>query len=224
MKVEIYSDIACPWCYIGERRFAKALAAFPKAEQVEVVFRPFQLDPTLPHTPAPLREQLKSKFGERTDAMLRQTAATARQEGLAFDWDAAQAVNTLAAHRLLRFAEQASGAEVQRKLADKLFEAYFSKGENVGDAEVLARLASEVGLDRDRVADYLASDEGTREVQDEIERAQRIGVQAVPTFVFDGEYALQGAQPPAAFLEMMAELYQPEPADADACADGSCAV
>ena len=230
MNVEIYSDVACPWCYIGERRFARALSAFPQADQVEVVFRPYQLDPSLPSAPRPLKEQLKEKFGPRLEATLRRTAATAAQEGLDLRFDRAQAVNTLTAHRLLRLAEQEAGPEAQRALAEKLFEAHFTNGENVADPKLLAGLAAAAGLEQERVQAYLASDEGVREVQDEIAQAQRLGIRAVPTFVFDGRRAVQGAQPTSAFLEVLEEIQrEAAPTDSDeapanACADGACAV
>ena len=230
MKVEIYSDIACPWCYIGERRFFRALAAFPQADEVEVVFRPYQLDPTLSETPQPLTDQLREKFGPRLDATLRHTAATAKQEGLDFRFEDAQAVNTLTAHRLLRFALEQGGPDVQRALAEKLFEAYFTKGQNVADHALLADLAEAAGLDRDDVLVYLSVGDGEREVEAEIAGAQRLGIRAVPTFVFDGRTAVQGAQPTSAFLQALEELRQEAAAEAsadaseEACADGSCAV
>ncbi len=233
LKVEIYSDIACPWCYVGERRFARALAALPEADGVEVVFRPYQLDPSLPETPAPLRESLRAKFGAQLDAVLRQTAATDAAEGIDLRFDEAQAVNTLTAHRLLRLAEREGRTGAQLALAEKLFEAHFTNGANVGDPDLLADLAASVGLDRERARAYLASDEGAAEVRDEIARAQRLGIRAVPTFVFDGRYAVQGAQPTATFLQVLEEARREaaaagEPvadeATADACADGVCAV
>ncbi len=230
MKVEIYSDIACPWCYIGERRFARALSAFPQADEVEVVFRPYQLDPSLPDTPRSLKDRLEEKFGPRLDATLQRTASTAAQEGLDLRFDEAQAVNTLTAHRLLHLAEREYGAEVQRALAEKLFEAHFTNGGNVADPELLTDLAVAAGLERERAAAYLASDEGLHEVRNEITRAQRLGIRAVPTFVFDGRTAVQGAQPTSAFLKMLEETQQKaagaasDDAAPEACADGACSV
>lgn len=227
MTVEIYSDIACPWCYVGERRFARALAAFPHAEDVEVVFRPYQLDPTLPETPRPLTEALRKKFGPRLDATLRQTAAAAKQDGLDLRFDDALAVNTLTAHRLLRFALAQGGPGVQRALAENLFEAYFTRGLNVADHDVLADLAEAAGLDHDDALVYLGVGDGEDEVRAEIAEAQRLGIRAVPTFVFDGRTAVQGAQPTSTFLQVLEELARegsgPEPAEAGTCDDGACA-
>lgn len=231
MKVEIYSDIACPWCYVGETRFFRALAAFPHGDNVEVVFRPFQLDPTLSKDPMPLKKQLTEKFGSRTDAMLQQTASTAMQEGLDFNWDDAVSVNTLEAHRLLDFAVKEYGAEIQRDVARKLFEAYFTEGENVGDVDVLTRIGVSAGIDEAWLSEYLASDEGRDDVLSQITRAQQIGVQAVPTFVFNGKSAVQGAQPTSAFMQVLEEIRQEDAAreeevaaNGEACVDGVCEV
>ncbi|NBC17278.1 MAG: DsbA family oxidoreductase [Bacteroidetes bacterium] len=230
MHVDIYSDIACPWCYIGERRFARALAAFPQSDQVEIVFRPYQLDPSLSETPIPLKVRLQDKFGPRLETVLRHTASTAKKEGLDFHFEEALAVNTLTAHRLLWLAAQEYGADVQRTLANRLFEAHFTNGENVADPELLADLAAQVGMAGKRVVAFLASDEGLREVQEEIAQAQRLGIRAVPTFVFDGRVAIQGAQPASAFLQVLEEVHQEATASNldestdDACAEGSCAA
>jgi predicted DsbA family dithiol-disulfide isomerase len=232
MKVEIYSDIVCPWCYIGERRFARALAAFPEAERVDVVFRPFQLDAEAPATPRPLAEALGRKFGARASAMMSRVADAARGEGIDVRWDIALSANTLTAHRLLRLAEREEGAAVQRAIADRLFGAHFTRGLDVGDVGVLADIAAEEGMDRDRVEAHLATDEGLREVCDEIEAAQAMGVTAVPTFVFDGKYVVQGGQPVPTFLRALEEVARldrsadVEEADSgdDACVDGACRI
>ncbi len=206
MKVEIYSDVVCPWCYIGERRFARALAELPGADEVEVVFRPFQLDPTEPTTPRPLLEALEYKFGSNARAMTARVAEAARGEEIEIDWDRAIAVNTFTAHRLLWWALREAGPAIQRALAERLFAAHFTDGESVGDPTVLARLAGDAGLSAARAAAFLATDEGEHEVRAAIAQARRIGVTAVPTFVFDGEYGVQGAQPPALFREVFEEL------------------
>ena len=229
MKIEIYSDVACPWCYVGKRRFERALGAFPGREDVEVVFRPFQLDPTTPTTATPLLPRLEKKFGSGFRAAAARTEETARSEGITIDHGRALAVNTLLAHRLLWLAEREYGAVVQRDLADRLFEAYFTNGGNVGDREQLTALAAAAGMDRDRVGSFLASNEGDSEVRAEIAEAQAMGVDAVPTFVFDGKYAVSGAQPASVFLQLLervADESAAEPAPsvaADACVDDSCA-
>ncbi len=230
MTVEIYSDIACPWCYIGEKRFFRALSALPQADQVEVVFRPFQLDPTLSETPKPLVEQLREKFGPQLDATLRHTAATGKKDGVDLRFEDAVSVNTLTAHRLLRFALEHGGTAVQHEVADRLFEAHFTNGQNVADHDVLADIAEAAGLVRDDVLVYLSVGEGEREVRQEIAEAQQLGIRAVPTFVFNGRTGIQGAQPVSTFMQAIEELQQESvpvatngSSDED-CADGSCDI
>ncbi len=208
MRVDIYSDIACPWCYIGERRFARALADRPDADAIEVVFRPFQLDPDLPDTPQPLLQRLEEKFGAQKDATMERVTAMGEEEGLTFRFDDALAVNTFTAHRLLWWAEQTAGPAVQRALVEKLFQAHFTNGENVADSDILVTLAAEAGMDRERARVVLASDEGTDEVRALIERAQRLGIRAVPTFVFNDESAVQGAQSAETFRRVLDDLLE----------------
>ena len=221
MKVEIYSDIACPWCYIGKRRFERALAAYPG--EVEVVYRPYQLDPAAPSTARPLTEALAEKFGSRVAALTGSVTEAARGDGITMDFGRALAANTLAAHRLLRLAEHEYGPAVQRALAEALFDAHFSRGADIGDPAVLAGLAAGAGIDEGRASAYLASDEGLAEVQEEIGHARQLGITAVPTFVFDGKYGVQGAQPPSAFLQAL-EAVALVTSAADGCEDGSCPV
>lgn len=226
MKVEIYSDVACPWCYVGKRRFERALAAFPG--QVDVVYRPYQLAPDAPSTPVPLLQYLGQRFGPQGAQMARQITQTAAGDGIVMDFDRALAANTLDAHRLLRLAEHEYGATVQQAVKERLLEAHFSAGADVSDPEVLAGLAHDAGMDAERVRGYLASGEGRREVQDEIAQAQRLGITAVPTFVIEGKYAVQGAQPASAFLQVLEQVAAESAAAGapagEACADGSCAV
>jgi predicted DsbA family dithiol-disulfide isomerase len=230
MKVEIYSDVACPWCYIGKARFERALGAFPGAGAVEVVYRPYQLDPDAPGEAVPMLEYLEGRFGRGARSMADRVSETARSEGLEMDYDRGLAVNTLDAHRLLRLAEREGGAGVQRAVAEGLFEAHFSRGLDVGDPAVLAEIAADAGLPAGRVRAHLASGEGRAEVLAEIEDARRLGVSAVPTFVFDGRYGVQGAQPASAFLQVLEAVAREEgevgarPAGDDSCADGACAL
>jgi len=229
MKVEIYSDVVCPWCYIGERRFARALAAFPQADQVDVVYRSYQLDPEAPAKAVPLKQYLARGFGAAVDGMLARVTENAAAEGIVMDWDRALSVNTLTAHRLIGLAEREYGPQVQRALFEKLFEAHFTRGVDIADHDELADIAASVGMDRARVQAYLASDEGLAEAREAFEQARRIGVRAVPTFVFDGEFAIEGAQPASIFLQVLEEVAsRSAPGEAgeadDACADGACAV
>ncbi|HEU0013706.1 MAG TPA: DsbA family oxidoreductase [Longimicrobium sp.] len=230
MKVEIWSDVVCPWCYIGKRRFERALAAFPGAGQVEVVYRPYQLDPGAPAEPMPTKQRLAQRYGGSVEAMVRNAADAAKAEGLVMDFDRMLSANTLAAHRLLAMAEAEHGAEVQRDVAERLFRAHFTNGADVGDPDVLARIAGEAGMDAARVRGRLAAGEGLTEVRREIGEARAMGITAVPTFVFDGRWAVQGAQPASAFLQALeavaAETAAVPAGDAagGACADDACIV
>ena len=217
MKVEIYSDISCPWCYIGEKRFAAALASF-EGSDIDVSFRPYQLDPAAPATARPLTAALREKFGANVQPMLDRVTGAARGEGIEMHWDRAQAANTITAHRLLRLALLENGPAVQRALAEKLFEAHFTNGADVGDHTLLTELAATVGMNADRVRGYLDSTEGLAETRAEIAQAQARGIRAVPTFIFDDQYVVEGGQPSAVFADVLREVAklsstQPEPAE-----------
>jgi predicted DsbA family dithiol-disulfide isomerase len=203
IKVEIYSDIVCPWCYIGEHRFFQALSDFPNADQVEVVFRPFQLDPGAPPRGIPLAEYLERRYGERSAAMMGRVGTVAAEEGIAIDWDRALAGNTHTAHRLLRLAEEEYGAGVQITLVQRLFALHFSQGGDITDPEQLAEEAIASGMDSVRTRAFLDSNEGVWELDEEFDRARAFGVTAVPTFVFDGRWAVQGAQRISAFRQAL---------------------
>ncbi|KJK58513.1 DsbA family oxidoreductase [Saccharothrix sp. ST-888] len=239
MKVEIYSDIACPWCFIGKRRFEQALDLFPRKDEVEVVFRPYQLVPDAPEQASPHRAWLAERYGPQSVAMDARVAELGKAEGIDYDFDTALHVNTFLAHRLLHLAETEYGARTQVALKESLLTAHFSDGVDVGDREQLTRIAVAAGLDRDRVAGYLAGDEGTAEVRAQLAEARALGITAVPTFVFEGRWAVQGGQEASTFLRVLEQVAaetaeaaeqhgqdrQTGPADADAaCADGACAV
>ncbi|MCC6991584.1 MAG: DsbA family oxidoreductase [Acidobacteria bacterium] len=227
MTVEIYSDVVCPWCYIGERRFARALAAFPHAADVDVVFRPFQLDPGAPRDAVPTVAHLEHRFGGRVGGMLARVSHAAQGEGIAMAWDTALFANTRTAHRLLNLARQEYGHATQRALADRLFALTFTEGGNIADGDQLADAAVSVGMPRDRVRAYLASGEGAAALDTEFQHARDLGITAVPTFVIDGQYVVQGAQPAATFLEALNEASRKArgtsaPDESDECADGVC--
>ncbi|HEU4799134.1 MAG TPA: DsbA family oxidoreductase [Gemmatimonadales bacterium] len=229
MKVEIYSDISCPWCYIGHVRLERALGTLASPESVEVIHRPYQLDPDAPASGVPIQQYLEGRYGPRAGAMLEHAAGAAKAEGLEINWDGALAANTLDAHRLLRMAGDDYGAAVAHALLLKLFAAHFTHGCDVSNHEQLVGLAASVGMNVARVRALLATAEYRAEVMEEVAQAHRIGVRAVPTFVFDGANVIQGAQPVSAFVAMLGEVQRPYPASTalegdEACADGSCAV
>jgi predicted DsbA family dithiol-disulfide isomerase len=233
MKVEIWSDVVCPWCYIGKRRFESALADFEHRAEVSVTWRSFQLDPGAPTRSVgdPL-ERIAAKYGmSRADAQAAQAriTTTAASEGLEFHLDRARSGNTFDAHRLLHHA-QAAGR--QDEVKERLLAAYFVEGEAIGERDVLLQLATEVGLDEAGARDVLEGDAFTAEVHRDIQEAREIGISGVPFFVIDGAYGISGAQPPELILSALRKAW----ADAhplqmvasggsgEVCIDDSCAV
>ena len=194
MRVEIWSDVVCPWCYIGKRRFEQAVERFDGRDDVEIVFRPYLLDPTAPPGVAtPVRDVYARKFGgpERATQIIEHVSSIAASSGIEFRLDRAVRANTLLAHRLLWFAERRG---VQIELKEQLLRAYFTDGRNVGDPDVLVDIAHLVGLDEAEVSAFLASDEGRAEVMADLATASSIDITAVPTFVFNGTWTVPGAQ------------------------------
>ncbi|MDR6093797.1 DsbA family oxidoreductase [Stenotrophomonas sp. SORGH_AS_0321] len=207
MKIDIYSDVVCPWCWIGKHRFAQGLALLGDAvPALQVEWQPFQLDPDADATPVPLREAYARKFGgaERTEQLLGQMQATARAEGLPMDFSRGQVrVTTLQAHRLLWLAGQHG---VQDGVGEALFRAHFELGRNLADPQVLARAGIEGGLAADDIQAMLGSGLGLAEVQQGLQHGHAIGITSVPTFVIDGRWAIQGAQSPAAIAQALRQI------------------
>lgn len=210
MRIEIWSDIACPWCYVGKRRFEKALDGFEHRDEVEVVWRSFLLDPGAPDRPTEtVAEHLGRKYGGGPEAgqrMIDRIEAAAAEEGLLFRMGTAQRVSTVDAHRVLHLAgDPAHGGSPQRvdALKERLLRAYFIDGANVADPALLAQAGAEVGLDADRVAAVLGSAEYAEDVQADIDQAQAFGASGVPFFVVDRAYAVPGAQPAEAFTQVL---------------------
>ncbi|MFG2004161.1 DsbA family protein [Spirillospora sp. NPDC048911] len=191
MKVEVYDDIACPWCRLGMHQFHRAVAG---AElDVELVHRPFQLMPDAPEEPRPLMDAVVELFGpDRAEAMLTEMTRRGAEEGIEYRFDHAVAVNTLTAHRLRWFVLREHGAEAQAALATVLFDAYFRDGVNIADHAQLTGLAEEVGLDGGQVRDFLATDQGAAEVREQVAAARQAGVTTVPTFVFENGEPIVG--------------------------------
>lgn len=196
----------CPWCRIGARRFGRAWEAFDGADEVGVVYRPFQLDPSAPETAEPIHERLERKYGADASRILEQASAAAAEEGLEMRWDEAQSVNTFRAHRLMEWVLARSGPAAQRALADVLFSAHFERGADVSDPETLAESAAVVGLASDAARDFVASDEGADATRAEVERALRMGIRSVPTFVFEDQWAVEGAQPTDTFAAVLEKV------------------
>ncbi|MFB4284622.1 DsbA family protein [Nonomuraea sp. MTCD27] len=186
MKVEVYGDIACPWCRLGTHQFHRAVAAAGAEPDVELVHRPYQLLPDASEEPRPLMDTVVEMFGpDQAEAMVTEMARVGAGEGIEYRFDRAMAVNTLTAHRLLWLALRERGAAVQAALATALFDAYFRDGVNVADHARLTELAERAGLDGDRVRDFLTTEEGVAEVREQVAAARRDGVTTVPRFVFE---------------------------------------
>jgi predicted DsbA family dithiol-disulfide isomerase len=184
MKVEVYDDIACPWCRLGTHQFHRAVAA--AGADVELVHRPYQLMPDAPEEPRPLVDTVVEMFGEeQAETMLAGMTQLGASEGIEYRFDRAIAVNTVTAHRLRWLALHEHGARVQAALATALFDAYFRDGVNIADHTRLTELAEQAGLDGGRVRNFLATEEGSAEVRDQAAAARREGVTTVPRFVFD---------------------------------------
>ena len=195
VRVEIWSDVACPWCYVGTQRFGQAVQE--TGVDVEVVYRSFELDPTVPvgGDSPPLVDYLERKFGDRSRvqaAHARLTSAGA-DLGIDFRWAGMRRANTFDAHRLLAWALHQHGADRQRALKQRMLQAYFTDGLDVADHEVLARLAADVGLDAGAARTLLTSDDEVEFVRAERAEAYGSGIMAVPTFVIEDEWMLQGA-------------------------------
>lgn len=194
IRVEVFDDIACPWCRLGTHQFHRAVAAAGAEPGVELVHRPHQLMPDAPDHPRPLMERVVELFGpDQADAMVTEMTRLGAVEGIEYRFDRAVAVNTFTAHRLRWFALHEHGAGVQDALATALFDAYFRDGVNVADHAQLAELAGRVGLDPGRVRSFLASEEGSAEVREQLAAARREGVTTVPRFVFDDGELIVGA-------------------------------
>ena len=232
MKIEIWSDIVCPWCAIGKRRFESALERFDHRDDVEVVWRSFELDPTAPaERPESLNEHLAAKYGmsvAQAAAMHQQMTATAAQEGLDFRFDRARPGNTFDAHRLIHLAAEHG---LQDAMKDRLLTAYFTEGQPIGDISTLTRLAGEVGVDEVLAKETLSGDAFADAVRADEAEASALGISGVPFFVVDRRYGVSGAQPADLLLEVLDKAWsQRQPmtmvnVDGDAaCAEDNCAV
>jgi predicted DsbA family dithiol-disulfide isomerase len=213
VRVEIWSDIACPWCYVGKRRFEAALAGFEHRDEVSVAWRSFELDPTAPAARAEdSATHLAAKYGmTRADALAsqEQLTAVAATEGLDFRFDIARGGNTFDAHRHLHLAA-AHGLE--DALEERLMRAYLTEGELISDPAVLERLAVEVGVPADEVRELAATGRFAAEVRDDERTARTLGINAVPFFVFDRAFGASGAQPPEVLRELLQRAWDARPA------------
>jgi predicted DsbA family dithiol-disulfide isomerase len=236
MRVDIWSDVVCPWCYVGKRRFEAALAGFPHRHEVEVVWHSFELDPGAPRLRDGDRlEHLSAKYGvsrEEAAAMDARIADAAREIDLEVHLDRTRSGNTFDAHRLLHLAIEHGLAGTVK---ERFLRAYFTDGEPIGDPVTLARLAVEAGLPAGDVDDVLSGDRYADAVRADEATARAYGATAVPFFVIDETYGIAGAQPPEVFTNVLERAWSESRGVAvatrtggapsgEACADGACAV
>lgn len=244
MQIEVWSDVVCPWCWIGKRHLEAALERFAHADQVEVVWRAFELDPSATSEPAGAErasyaQRLAAKYGtdilggqQMVDTMTERGA----QVGLDMRFDRAVAANTADAHQLLHLAEQRGGAALQGEVKERFLRAYFTEGEAVGDHDVLLRLAGEAGLDVDAARDVLTSGSLLGAVRAEEAEAAALGATGVPFFVVDRRYGVAGAQPAEALLGVLERAWADRPqlvsvtpagdgsSQAPACGPDGCSI
>lgn len=229
MKIEVWSDVVCPWCYIGKRRLEDALSGFEHRDEVEVSYRSFQLDPTAPEA-APgaaletVADHLAQVYGaDNVARMMTQVATVAEGEGLEFHQEGAPWVNTRVAHRLLQTVRTAA-PEVAPRLEEALMHAYFTEQQNIGDPDVLVAVAAELGLDEAMVRAALADTSLDPEVDADVAQAREFGASGVPFFVFDRRFAIAGAQPTEVFAQALRQTWDAaHPALVDLSATGRAA-
>ncbi|MDZ4702520.1 MAG: DsbA family oxidoreductase [Saprospiraceae bacterium] len=208
MKVEIWSDVMCPFCYIGKRRFEAALSQFAHRDQVEVVWKSFQLDPNLKTNPTKsVKQSLAESKGwslEQTDQTMAYVVNMAKEVGLTYHFDKAVVANSFDAHR---FSHLAKKYGKQDEAEERLFAAYFTEGKNTADHQTLNQLGSEIGLNDVEVAQVLAGNDYADDVQKDIYEARQVGVTGVPFFVFEDKYTVSGAQGSALFLQLLEKVW-----------------
>jgi predicted DsbA family dithiol-disulfide isomerase len=200
LTIEVYSDVVCPWCYIGKRRLEQALEALKQRQVAHVVWRPFQLNPTMPKAGMDRRVYLEAKFGGPGEmkAIQDRVAAVGTSAGIDFAFDRIErTTNTFDAHRLIWFAQQ---HDRQDDVVEELFHGYFTEGLDIGEAEILVSLAVRAGLDGNQVRRLLRSEEGAGAVREEEAQGHQLGIRGVPYFVLNGANTLSGAQPVETFV------------------------
>jgi predicted DsbA family dithiol-disulfide isomerase len=209
LRVDIWSDVICPWCAIGKANLDRALERFDGADRVEIVWHSFELDPNAPAALAgDHAEQLARKYGmpvEQARKSIDRVVTTARGVGLDFRYDRIRPGNTFDAHRVIHLAAERG---LQTQVKERMFHGYFTEGAAIGLPEEVERLAVDAGLDAEEVAEVLESDAYAAEVRADEADAHQLGATGVPFFVFDGRYAVGGAQPPDVLLEVLQRCWR----------------
>jgi predicted DsbA family dithiol-disulfide isomerase len=211
MKIDIVSDTICPWCFVGKRRLEAALAEQPDLD-VEIVWHPYQLNPTTPKEGVDRKDYLREKFGTETypEQMLGALGEAGQSTGIEFKFNSMNRVpNTIDSHRVLHWARETGQ---QNALAEILFRRYFIDNEDIGDSETLTAAAAEAGMDADLVRERLSSDADDEAVRAEAQYASQMGISGVPTFIIDHKYAVQGAQTAEVFRQVFAKVAEDQAA------------
>ncbi|MBZ9521535.1 DsbA family oxidoreductase [Bacillus safensis] len=234
MKVQIWSDIACPFCYIGKKQLETALEQFPEKDQVEIEFKSFELDPHAPvDVDHDVHDMLVKKYGmsrSQAMAMNEQVKQAGKEKEIDFQFDPLVLTNTFDAHRLAQYAGQMGKGDF---VMGELFQAYFTDGKHVGDRQTLLQIAEKAGLDEKEVQQVLGSEAFADHVRKDEQEARQLGINAVPFFLINDKYSVAGAQPADTFLGALETAWKEEAAQAEktpdnafeaACADGVCAV
>ncbi|MBO9129260.1 DsbA family oxidoreductase [Bacillus sp. 165] len=235
MKIEVWSDFVCPFCYIGKRRLEEVLDTFPHKDEVEIVYKSFELDPNASRdTNLSIQEILAHKYRTSVNEAKRMTEGVAQQAaaaGLQFNFDTMIPTNTLDAHRIAKFAET-KGKDA--KVTESLLKAHFTDSKHIGDHETLTELAVEAGLDRQEVQSILQGNDYTEDVRADESKAREIGVQGVPFFVLNNKYAISGAQSKDVFMGALQKVWEEEhaevslqslsSAEGSVCTDDGCEI
>ncbi len=234
MKIEIWSDVACPWCYIGKRRFETALNAFPHKDSVEVQWRSYQLDPTIPEryegTEISYLSERKGMDPAQVKGMFEHVAAQAKGEGLNYAFGNIVVTNSFNAHQLLHLAAAQGKADAVK---EALLSAHFEHGADIGSREFLVRTGTDAGLDAAEITEALDTDKYAEDVRHDFSEARALGVSGVPFFVIDRKYGISGAQPAEVFAQALDEAWQeanplamvaPDGSDGAVCGPDGCAI
>lgn len=208
MKIEIWSDVMCPFCYIGKRNFETALEQFANKDDIEIVWKSFQLDPSIPEIAdesyLDYLVKLKGMSPGQVAGMLANVTQSAKEVGLEYNLDKSQIVNSFKAHRFIQFAKEKNlGTETE----ERLFRAFFTEAKNIADIETLAQLGKEIGLDENELKTAFTDDKYAYQVNQDIQEARTLGISGVPFFVFDRKFAVSGAQPPQVFSETLGKSF-----------------
>ncbi len=220
IKVDVVSDVVCPWCYIGKRRLEEAISKLPETIEVEVSHLPFELNPQLPAGGTDQKEYLRNKFGgdDRYQQLTGRVKSVAKEAGLNFDFESQRVLpNTLDAHRLIQYARSSS---VQDAVVESLMKAYFEDGIDLSNRETLLDIVSQAGLDRNEAAKLLESDVDVSQIREMEQMNHQRGISGVPFFIINSKYGVSGAQPSETLVQILSEVGKEALVDGESCEVG----